>query len=111
MLMAEYQREHEAVRDGQFLERDVVWIHNAPLRGMRRAVKNKKKEPSLCHINKYDIETILKLMLIEEQKKLIDILLFYKKMFFRNHDIFWPNNNILWSHNYDNTLYSKIQEG
>lgn len=53
--MAEYQREHEAVRDGQFLERNVVWIHNAPLRGLRRAVKT-KKEPSLCHINKYDIE-------------------------------------------------------
>jgi hypothetical protein len=38
VLAAEYQREHEAVRDGQFLERNVVWIHNAPLRGMRRAV-------------------------------------------------------------------------
>jgi len=41
--MAEYQREHEAVRDGQFLERNVVWIHNAPLRGLRRAVKTKKR--------------------------------------------------------------------
>ena len=34
VLAAEYQREHEAVRDGQFLERNVVWIHYAPLRGL-----------------------------------------------------------------------------
>lgn len=38
VLATEYQREHEAVRDGQFLERDVVWIHNIPLRGMLHAV-------------------------------------------------------------------------
>ena len=46
VLAAEYQREHEAVRDRQFLERNVVWIHNAPLRGLRRAVKKQKKSRS-----------------------------------------------------------------
>ena len=34
VLAAEYQREHEAVRDGQIFERDVVWLHDVPLCGL-----------------------------------------------------------------------------
>lgn len=33
-LVAEHQCEHEAVRDGQIFERDVVWLHDVPLCGL-----------------------------------------------------------------------------
>jgi hypothetical protein len=50
LLLLELILAHSADRAGpiiwQFLERNVVWIHNAPLRGMRRAVKKQKKSRS-----------------------------------------------------------------
>ncbi|MBR2091457.1 MAG: hypothetical protein IJ905_14160, partial [Fibrobacter sp.] len=45
-IVAEYEREHETVRDGKIFERDVVWFHFSPL-FMLYVLWQNKKEPFL----------------------------------------------------------------
>ena len=53
VLVAEHEREHEAVRDGQLLERDVVRFHYVPLRRVCYAgyFQNKKRAVPMSYNN------------------------------------------------------------